>query len=74
MDYRIRMGCRQICSYYAVKKINPKVKGMYESGHKLCASCEHFLIWEGIHCPCCGILLRTKPRDSKGRKKMYQSA
>ena len=74
MDFRIRMGCREICSKYTVKKINPKVKGMYESGHKRCSSCEQFLSWNGIHCPCCGTILRVKPRNSMDRAKMIQSA
>ena len=74
MDFRIKMGCREICSNYAVKKINPKVKGIYESGHKRCSRCEYFLIWNGNYCPCCGVLLRVKPRNSMDRIKMIQSA
>jgi len=67
------MGCREICSNYSVKKINPKFGGMYELGHKRCAICETFLNWEGIHCPCCGTSLRSKPRNSQGRDKLGQT-
>ena len=62
------MTCRGICSRYrAVKRQH---SSRYLSGHKRCTQCEIFVNWEGVNCPCCGSLLRTKPRGTQGRQKM----
>ena len=62
------MGCRGICMRYkAVKRLH---NSRYQSGHKRCSTCGIFINWEGTNCPCCGTLLRTKPRGTQGRQKM----
>ena len=61
------MGCRGICIRYKIKKINPKFQAMYHLGHKFCSQCGQFQSWDGNFCPCCGTILRTKPRGFKGR-------
>ena len=61
------MTCRGICAKYKVKKPNSG-EGHYISGHKRCSRCEIFVKWIGIHCPCCNIPLRTKPRNTTGRQ------
>ena len=43
--------------------------GRYEQGQKRCNTCELFIKWEGLWCPCCGRLLRTKPRAKKLKSK-----
>ena len=64
------MSCNQICSQYAVKKLAAKYGGLYEAGHKRCSECEVYLIWDEVHCPCCGCVLRAKPRNAKARSKL----
>ena len=43
----------------------------YESGQKFCNVCNMWLTWEGMHCPCCNMRIRAKPRkwrEYKARK------
>jgi hypothetical protein len=68
------MHCKGICSQYAVKKPIEKKTGRYESGHKRCSVCEIYIVWPERNCPCCGIALRAKPRNAKGRDKIVQKA
>jgi len=64
------MHCKGICSNYVVKKPSQKNIGRYESGHKRCSSCEVYIIWDEKNCPCCGYILRTKPRNAQARNKI----
>ncbi len=64
------MHCREICSKYSVKRPLLKEIGRYEDGQKRCSSCEIYINWNGKHCPCCGHILRTKPRNTNGRNKL----
>ena len=38
--------------------------GRYAAGQKRCQVCAIYIRWDGIWCPCCGLRLRTKPRNS----------
>ena len=62
-------GCKEICGKY---KAQPKGTGpaRYSVGQKRCQICEIFIEWEGLWCPCCGMKLRTKPRNSRAKKKL----
>lgn len=42
--------------------------GMYKQGFKHCNTCQLFIEWAGLYCPCCGTRLRSKPRSSKVKK------
>ena len=66
------MMCKEICSKYKVKKPSQKQVGRYESGHKRCSFCEVYIVWNGRNCPCCGMALRTKPRNSQSREKIIK--
>jgi hypothetical protein len=60
------MSCKETCTKYkAIKPPLPKTR--YGIGQKRCNSCEIFMDWDGTNCPCCGRLLRTKPRGTKTR-------
>lgn len=63
------MFCKGECSKYAVKH-SPFNGGKYESGLKRCSSCEIFMKYDGNRCPCCGIVLREKPRNSQAKEKI----
>ncbi|WP_316504776.1 hypothetical protein [Nitrosopumilus sp.] len=57
------MSCKGICPRYKSKR---RGKGLrYANGEKRCQKCDIFLDWKGIHCPCCGYKLRTRPHNKK---------
>ena len=57
--------CNGICHRDKAKK--PTTMGRYASGQKRCNVCEIFVQWDGYSCPCCGMLLRTRPRSVKAK-------
>jgi len=61
--------CSRICVKY--KALKPVNIGRYTSGQKRCNSCNIFIFWDGIWCPCCHDRLRLTPRSSKYKQK-YQ--
>ena len=65
MEY---VHCNGSCKEYLAKG-NSLEGGRYEQGQKRCPQCEVFIKWEGLWCPCCGRLLRTKPRAKKSKIK-----
>ena len=56
------MTCKGICLRNRAPK--PIQSGRYASGQKRCQSCEIFIKWDALWCPCCGFRLRSKPRNS----------
>ena len=60
------MVCRGVCHRYKAKGGTHQFR--YASGQKRCNVCEIFLNWDGSHCPCCGMRLRTRPKISKYRQ------
>ena len=65
--------CKGFCNKVEVKKINPKDSGMYDLGYKRCKTCDKFVEWDEPRCPCCGTLLRNKPKNSHLRKKFEKN-
>ena len=65
------MVCFRVCKNYKAKKKSRE--SHYELGHKRCSTCEIFVDWDGNTCPCCGMLLRTKPKGTQGRHKMIMT-
>jgi hypothetical protein len=63
------MVCKGKCIKYKAGKTYGQ-NNRYEVGQKRCSVCEIFLKWEGKHCPCCGYVLRTKPRGTLARQQM----
>lgn len=62
------MHCNNSCIQYKAKA-NTYEGGRYEQGQKRCHQCEIYINWEGLWCPCCGYLLRTKPRSKKTKRR-----
>ncbi len=63
-------SCKNICKRYKVKGSgsgNPH----YFLGHKRCGTCEIFIEFDGIRCPCCKRQLKVKPR-SRRSKEIFQ--
>jgi len=63
------MTCKGTCRKYKAKWGFNQFR--YVAGQKRCNTCDIFLEWDGIWCPCCGRALRTRPRTSK-YKKLYR--
>lgn len=57
------MGCKSICLKYKAVKVSHSKR--YENGQVRCKTCDVFMNYTGIYCPCCGIRVRTRPRSSK---------
>ena len=55
------MVCKDTCIKYRARKPQPTL-GRYDAGQKRCQVCAIFIEWKGVQCPCCGHILRTKPR------------
>jgi len=65
-------GCKGICTRYKAKRGSTKL-GWYRQGFKRCQLCEIFIKWnDGLHCPCCGSRLRTKPRNRKYKEQLRE--
>lgn len=60
------MTCKGVCEQYRAKKVFGLKR--YETGQKRCKNCSMFLNWLGLWCPCCGLRMRTKPRNRKRKK------
>ncbi len=56
------MVCKGICHRYKAKWGAHQYR--YANGQKRCNVCEIFVNWDGNNCPCCGMLLRTRPKIS----------
>ena len=63
------LSCKGQCQLkYTTKKTIANAK---ENGYKRCSKCLVFIKYEGVYCPCCGVRLKTSPRNNKSRK-VYQ--
>ena len=71
---KLRLYCKDICHKYKAHKSSNE-RSYYIKGHKRCIECETFLQWDGLKCPCCGRILRTKPHNtiSKGKLRLKQA-
>ena len=55
--------CRGLCLKYKFRSTNPR-ESKYEQGASRCNnSCEIFIVWDGVYCPCCGIRLRKSCKN-----------
>lgn len=66
---KLRLFCRDICHKYKAHK-SAFEGSYYRNGHKRCIECETFLQWEGLRCPCCGRILRTRPHNTVSKGKL----
>ena len=65
------MTCKGICEQYKITKGN-NANSWYKKGGSRCTVCSTFMKWEGHHCPCCGYMLRTRPKGSQYRQAMVK--
>ena len=59
------MVCKGICHKYKAKWYAREYR--YVNGQKRCNVCELFVNWNDSNCPCCGMLLRSRPRSMKAK-------
>ena len=59
------MVCKGICHKYKAKWGARQYR--YATGQKRCNVRELFVNWDGSKCPCCGMLLRARPRSMKAK-------
>jgi len=64
-------SCSNVCARYKATK--PVNIGRYAIGQKRCNSCNVFLNWDGMWCPCCNERLRLAPRGSKYKEKFLKA-
>ena len=57
--------CIGKCKEFQAQK--PSSGKRYFLGQKRCQSCEEWLLYEGVFCPCCKQRLRTKPKSRKNK-------
>ena len=62
---------KDMCLRYRTKK--GQSGSRYANGQKRCQTCEIFIRWEGLWCPCCGYRLRTMPRNKAFKEKFRQA-
>ena len=63
-------SCKGECDRYRPKDVTGHDK--YAQGQKRCTECMMFMDYSGKHCPCCGTVLRTKPRNPRLKRRMEQ--
>ena len=66
------MTCKGGCTKYKAYKPSIGFIGRYAMGQKRCSTCEIYVNWAGVWCPCCRRVLRTKPRNTKNRKHLQE--
>jgi len=63
--------CNGVCHRYKATK--PASRGRYTSGQKRCNSCNVYLNWDSLWCPCCNYRLRLGSRSSKYKEKFLKA-
>ena len=53
--------CNGICYQYTGAKMPNGLR--YDMGQKRCSFCSLFIETDEVRCPCCKVVLRTKPRN-----------
>ena len=62
------MTCNGVCENYKATK--PAYGGRYEDGQKRCQTCQIFVYYNGLFCPCCNMRLRTNSRYTKLKERV----
>ena len=62
--------CRGICQMHEAKSMSNGLR--YESGQKRCTFCGVFFLIDDNRCPCCKVILRSKPRAKQRKENLYR--
>jgi hypothetical protein len=64
------MACRNLCERFNSRFI---VGGShYANGKKYCRRGEVYILYDGIFCPCCGMVLGTSPTNKRDKERLRQ--
>ncbi len=66
------MACKGIHDKY--KRTRRVGNSNYSDGVKRCNTCEVFIAWSGLNCPCCNFKLRTRPRSKQYKARLRREA
>ena len=63
--------CKNICMHpeYAHKKI---VRDLANTPYKKCSKCCVFIKYDGIWCPCCGVKLSKRAKNTIARRRRLE--
>jgi len=61
------MACNGICHRYKFVREH-REESWYKRGAKRCTTCSIYIMWEGRWCPCCGYMLRSRPKGNQYKK------
>ena len=66
------MVCQGICNTYKITK-GTRENSWYKKGAKRCTTCNIFIKWDGLWCPCCGYMLRNRPKGNQYKQNIEKS-
>jgi len=65
--------CMGTHNRYPPKKYHGIAKGYYDIlGNSWCSKCDKRMFWMGLYCPCCGVILRKRPRQKDQRDRWLE--
>ena len=62
------MTCNGICHRHKITK-GKRNDSWYKQGAKRCSTCDIYIKWDGLWCPCCGYMLRNKPKNNQYKQR-----
>ena len=62
------MTCNGICHRHKITK-GKRTDSWYKQGAKRCSTCDIYIKWDGMWCPCCGYMLRNKPKNNQYKQR-----
>ena len=68
----MRSTCKGKCDNLSDYDTRSGNKGSFRLGYKRCKKCEYFILCDGIRCPCCNGLLKSKPSNNTSRRKLRE--
>lgn len=65
------MVCKGKCTNPEYKS-RKRVPNLEESDYRKCSKCCIYILWQGLYCPCCGVRVSHRARNSVARRKKYE--
>ncbi len=65
-------NCHGICGRYSV--MIPHGESPYDNDRKYCSTCQSYMEFNKLRCPCCKAMFRTKPRGTKSVVAIYNKS
>ena len=68
----MRSTCKGKCNDMPEYETRAGNRGSFRLGYKRCRECEYFILYDGVRCPCCNGLLKSKPSNNTSRRKLRE--